>query len=84
MEKESGARGPPESPTAGVPERLPVRSFLAEAGSGGRECRVGEARVLGFVSPYSVGKKFEQRLELLHKLKLLHPKGQNWRAPAAR
>mgnify|MGYP001562578823 CR=1 FL=1 len=34
----------------------------------GVECRVGEARVLGFVSRYSVGKKFEQRLELLQKI----------------
>ena len=50
----------------------------------GVECRVGEARVLGFVSRYSVGKKLEQRLELLHKQKLLRPKGQNPRAPAAR
>ena len=52
--------GPPESPTAGVPERLPVRtvsvrsflrrrSFRAEAGSGGRErpSRRGEKRIRG-------------------------------------
>ena len=46
-----------------------MRSDGAGAGTPslrGVECRVGEARVLGFVSPCSVGKKLEQRLELLH------------------